>query len=75
MEIKALEEDNTRWKNRTHEILAKYDKIDPVEHRQLQENFAKLQQEATVQRDELTKAVDEKDIALKASEERVNIIM
>lgn len=70
-EIKALEEDNARWKSRTHEILAKYDKVDPAEHRQLQENYTLLQQQSAVQVDELTKAVDAKDVALKASEERV----
>jgi nucleoprotein TPR len=41
-EMKALEEDNGRWKARTQQILAKYERIDPVEHQRLKDEVTSL---------------------------------
>ncbi|KAJ3410259.1 hypothetical protein HDV05_003985 [Chytridiales sp. JEL 0842] len=38
-EMKALEEDNNRWKARTQQILAKYERIDPVEFQKLKDDL------------------------------------
>ncbi|KAI5479511.1 nucleoprotein TPR [Pseudohyphozyma bogoriensis] len=40
--IKLLEEDNTRWKNRNQSILAKYERIDPEELQGLKEEVEAL---------------------------------
>ena len=40
--IKMLEEDNTRWKNRTQQILQKYERIDPAELAQLKDELEKV---------------------------------
>ncbi|KAI9363002.1 TPR/MLP1/MLP2-like protein-domain-containing protein [Zopfochytrium polystomum] len=53
-QIKQLEVDNNYWKGRTQLILAKYDRIDPVEHQQLKDRAADLQ--ATC--DSLTKQLE-----------------
>lgn len=65
-EIKLLEEDNTRWKNRTQQILSKYDKIDPAEHKELQESYEKLRQDSTARIEALTKSLADKDAILGA---------
>ncbi|KAK9764735.1 Protein mlp1 [Basidiobolus ranarum] len=46
-EIKALEEDNQRWKTRTRQILQKYERIDPVEHQTLKDESERLKTEYT----------------------------
>ncbi|KAJ3414464.1 hypothetical protein HDV05_006557 [Chytridiales sp. JEL 0842] len=45
IEMKTLEEDNGRWKARTQQILAKYERIDPVEHQRLKDNVSTLAEE------------------------------
>lgn len=40
--VRMLEEDNTRWKNRTQQILQKYERIDPAELAQLKEELEKI---------------------------------
>ncbi|KAJ3087632.1 hypothetical protein HK102_010618, partial [Quaeritorhiza haematococci] len=52
-EIGQLEEDNKRWKGRTQQILAKYERIDPVEHQKLKEEVATLRKE----KEDLQKAI------------------
>ena len=42
-EARSLEEDNQRWKARTQQILAKYERIDPVEHQKLKDDVSSLQ--------------------------------
>lgn len=70
-EIRIISEENERWKSRTQQILAKYDKIDPVEHRQLVEAFENLKQESASKATELEQQVSEKDGSLKQAEEKV----
>ncbi|KAJ3218533.1 hypothetical protein HDU67_005092 [Dinochytrium kinnereticum] len=80
-EIKALEEDNARWKGRTQQILAKYERIDPVEHQQLKEKVAQvetLRDEAMKELEshkqklaEVTVALDEKSRLLADAERKL----
>lgn len=44
-EIKTLEEDCARWRTRSQQILAKYERIDPVEHQKLKEDTQALRAE------------------------------
>lgn len=60
-EIKALEEDNDRWKGRTQQILAKYERIDPVEHQRLKDqvnSFTLEKVQLEKEREELVKELD-----------------
>lgn len=47
VEISTLKEDNTRWRERVNQILAKYDRIDPEAHAALQTQVATLLDEKT----------------------------
>ncbi|GAA95998.1 hypothetical protein E5Q_02658 [Mixia osmundae IAM 14324] len=44
-QIKLLEEDNARWKERTQQILQKYERIDPAELQELKDEVEKLKGE------------------------------
>lgn len=47
IEISALKEDNTRWRGRAQQILAKYERIDPAEHELLKNQVVSLKEEKT----------------------------
>jgi nucleoprotein TPR len=55
--IKLLEDDNARWKNRTQQILQKYERIDPAE-------LAQLKEELEAVKTSLEQAQKERDAAL-----------
>lgn len=60
--IKLLEEDNERWKNRNQTILAKYERIDPEELQVLKNEVEALKTERdalVVEKDALQVKVDE----------------
>jgi hypothetical protein len=42
IEVNALKEDNTRWRGRAQQILAKYERIDPAEHELLKNQVLTL---------------------------------
>ncbi|KAG4088592.1 TPR/MLP1/MLP2-like protein-domain-containing protein, partial [Neocallimastix lanati (nom. inval.)] len=68
-EIETLENDNKNWKNRVNSILTKYEKIDPVEFKQIKEDNEKLKrekQEFEIQKQKLVTL--EKEIAKSNSE-------
>ena len=65
--IATLTADNEQWKNRTQEILTKYDQIDPEEHRRLVEEHEQLKSEfSSAQMTFL-----EKETSFKQAEDRV----
>ncbi|KAG4107470.1 TPR/MLP1/MLP2-like protein-domain-containing protein, partial [Neocallimastix lanati (nom. inval.)] len=71
-EIEALEYDNKNWKNRVNTILAKYERIDPIEFKQIKEDNEKLKkekQEFEIQKQKLLTL--EKEIAVVNNERDV----
>ncbi|KAJ1980870.1 Filament-forming protein [Dimargaris xerosporica] len=65
-EIKALEEDGRRWKERTTQILQRYNRIDPVEHDQLQKQVSELNDQLQT----VIQARTELETRLQAEQER-----
>ncbi|KAJ1549152.1 hypothetical protein HK405_008935 [Cladochytrium tenue] len=57
--LRQLEEDNSMWKGRTQQILAKYERIDPVEHQQLKDRVSELGRRADTAETELVACRDE----------------
>ena len=51
-EVTLLKEDRDRWRQRTQDILQKYDRVDPAELEELKEQIKKLE----IERDELVSA-------------------
>lgn len=64
-EIKALEEDNSRWKGRTQQILAKYERIDPVEHQRLKDQVDNLKKEKDILADQLKSDLENSEALMK----------
>ena len=68
-EIEALETDNKKWKTRVNTILAKYERIDPIEYKQVKEDNERLLKEKQVLEAQQQKLVQlEKDIVTRTTE-------
>ncbi|KAK9428742.1 hypothetical protein V1505DRAFT_332078 [Lipomyces doorenjongii] len=81
-QLKLVQEDNERWKNRAQQILQKYERVDPVELQNLKDEVAALKAEVDTishERDAARSEVDyakrqiltEKEEALKAKDEEL----
>ncbi|CCM06215.1 uncharacterized protein FIBRA_08460 [Fibroporia radiculosa] len=65
-QIEHLEQESQRWKERNSQLLSKYDRIDPAEVQSLKDEIERLK----VQKDELEKAISERDQRLTVQDEK-----
>lgn len=75
--VKMLEEDNTRWKNRTQQILQKYERIDPAELAQLKEELEKVKgalEVAQKEKDSVTSRLTAMETDLNDANTRVSLL-
>ncbi|KAJ3105848.1 hypothetical protein HDU97_007492 [Phlyctochytrium planicorne] len=73
-EIKIISEDCERWKGRTQQILAKYERIDPVEHQHLKDRVANaesVRDTVTKEAEEYKRKVDELTTALSSVNQKL----
>lgn len=70
-ECVALEEDNQRWKGRTQQILQKYERIDPLEHKKLIEDVAAMQEEKLALIAQIEKSTIESELLIKEKDQKL----
>lgn len=73
-EVAGLEEDNKRWKARSQQILSKYERIDPEEHRQLKQSTEELSKKLAQADAERQKVIADYEEKLKKAQAAMEII-